>query len=84
MKGKELQKVLNRSTLTHFFIVFDFIFRDDTIGLLGFLPGELDAALLHFFLDDLADLGRSCLERNMSISGGQTRSGHTRLRQDII
>lgn len=56
---------------THFFIVFDFIFCDDTVGLLGFLPGQLDAALLHFLLDDLADLGGSCIDKNMSISRGQ-------------
>ena len=57
---------------THFFVVFDFIFRDDAVGLLGLLPGELDAALLHFLLDDLADLGRRCLDKNTSISWGQT------------
>lgn len=57
---------------THFFIIFDFIFCDDTVGLLRLLPGELNAALLHFFLDDLTDLGWSCLEKNMSVSEGQT------------
>lgn len=65
---------------THFFVVFDFIFRDDAIGLLGLLPGELDAALLHLLLDDLADLGRSCLDKNMSISWGQTNSARTRIK----
>lgn len=65
---------------THFFVVFDLIFCDDTVGLLRFLPGELDAALLHFLFDDLADLGRSCLEKNMSISGGQTLSACTGIR----
>ncbi len=64
---------------THFLVVFDFIFRDDAIGLVGLLPGELDAALLHFLPDDLADLGRSCLDKNMSISGRQTLSARTRI-----
>lgn len=62
---------------THFFVVFDFVLRDDAVGLVGLLPGELDAALLHFLLDDLADLGRSCLDKSMSISAGQTLSAHT-------
>lgn len=55
---------------TYFFVVFDFIFRDDAVGLMGLLPGELDATLLHLLLDDLADLGRSCLDKSMSISDG--------------
>lgn len=65
---------------TYFLVVFDFIFRDDAVGLVGLLPGELDAALLHFLLDDLADLGRSCLDKSMSISGGQTLPARTRIR----
>lgn len=55
---------------TYFFVVFDFIFRDDAVGLVGLLPRELDAALLHLLLNDLTDLGRSCLDRRMSISDG--------------
>lgn len=73
MEGKELQKETKTQTnplQTHFFVVFDFIFCDDAVGLVGLLPGELDAALLDFLLDDLTDLGRSCLDKNMSISGG--------------
>lgn len=55
---------------TYFFVVFDFIFRDDAVGLVGLLPRELDAALLHLLFDDLTDLGRSCLDKSMSISDG--------------
>lgn len=70
-RGKCLRRRQGRKQ-THFFVVFDFIFRDNAVGLLRLLPGELDAALLHFLLDDLADLGWSCLDKNMSISWGQT------------
>lgn len=65
---------------TYFFIIFDLIFCDDTVGLLGLLPGEVDAVLLHSLFDDLADLGWSCLEKNMSISAGQTLSACTGIR----
>lgn len=56
----------------HLFVVFDLILRDDTVRLLGLLPGELDAALLHLLLDDLADLGWSCAEKKVSVSARQT------------
>lgn len=65
---------------TYFFIIFDLIFCDDTVGLLGLLPGEVDAVLLHSLFDDLADLGWSCLEKSMSISAGQTLSACTGIR----
>lgn len=80
MERKRFQRETRTQTnllQTHFFIVFDFIFRDDAVGLVGLLPGELDAALLHFLLDDLADLGWSCLDKNMSIGEGQTLSART-------
>ena len=48
---------------THFFVVFDLVLGDDAVGLLGLLPGQLDAALLHLLLADLADLRWSCLDR---------------------
>ena len=73
----EKQKAKTNLLHTHFLIVFDLIFRDDAVGLLRLLPGELDAALLHLLLDDLADLGWSCLDKNMSVSEGQSLSAHT-------
>lgn len=80
MDGEGLQKETKTEAnlpQTHLFVVFDFIFCDDAVGLVGLLPGELDAALLHFLLDDLTDLGRSCLDKNMSISGGRSLSART-------
>lgn len=58
----------------HLFIIFDLIFSDDSIGVMWFLPGELYTPLLHFLLDDLADLGRCCLDKNMSISRGRVQA----------
>lgn len=69
-EGRGKEGFRKTQTQTHFFVVFDFIFSDDAVGLMWLLPGELDAALLHFLLDDLADLGWCCLDKNMSISGG--------------
>lgn len=60
---------------THFFVVLDLIFGDDAVGLVGFLPGELDAALLHLLLDDLTDLGRSCSDKEC-VNKGQSRPPH--------
>lgn len=74
-ENEELRKTLQKGTNTfasYLFIVFDLIFRDDTVRLLGRLPGELDAALLHLLLDDFADLGWSCLEKKVLVSAGQT------------
>ena len=65
---------------THLFVVFDFIFGDDAIGLLGLLPGELDAALLHVLFDDLADFERGYSDRTISISGRQTLPACTCIR----
>lgn len=62
---------------THLFKVLDLVFCDDAVGLLRLLPGELDAALLHFLPDDLADLGWSCLDKSMSVSEGQAPSART-------
>ena len=76
-KEKETGTLASVPQKTHFFVVFDFIFCDDAVGLVRLLPGELDAALLHLLLDDLADLGRSCVDKNMSISGGQTPYART-------
>lgn len=45
---------------THLLVVFDFVLLDGAVSLARLLPGQLDAALLHGFLDELADLGRSC------------------------
>ena len=80
MEGKRSQgetKAQTKVLQTYFFIVFDFIFCDDAVWLLGLLPRKLDAALLHLFLDDLTDLGWGCLDKNMSISKGQTLSART-------
>lgn len=79
MEEKGFQKETN-VVQTHFFVVLDFIFRDDAVGLVGLLPRELDAALLDLLLDDLADLGWSCLDKGMSVSqvgGGQTLYART-------
>lgn len=65
---KSEREKINRHR-TYFFVVFDFIFFDDAVGLLGLQPGELDAALLHLLVDDLPDLGWSCRDRNTALSG---------------
>ena len=47
-------------TATHLLVVLDLVLCDDAVGLLGLVPGELDAALLHALPHDLADLRRGC------------------------
>lgn len=82
MEEKGFQKETN-VVQTHFFVVLDFIFCDDAVGLVGLLPRELDAALLDLLLDDLADLGWSCLDKGMLVSqvgGGQTLYARTSIR----
>lgn len=48
---------------THLLVVFDFVLFDDAVSLTRLLPGQLNAALLHCFFDELSDLGRSCMKK---------------------
>lgn len=50
--------VVEQVACTHFLIVLDLIFGDDAVGLLWFLPGELNAVLLYSLLYHLAHLRR--------------------------
>ena len=63
---------------THLLVVLDLVLDDDPVGLVGLLPGQLHATLLHALLQHLAHLGRGWAEQgDRSETGRQVRHRET-------